>query len=107
VQLSAPLMPGMAFFVSFDTADHSSSRSGDIFVIEADGTISFSGTDSTAVAGADYGMAGPATLVLRFSNLGDLHPATVKVDAVPVSKSEPLIHTQPPLAGGDEAAPAS
>jgi hypothetical protein len=105
VQLAARPMPGMALEISFDTTHHDESQSGDIFAIDPDGNIFFTGSDKPAVAGVDYGMADPTTLVMHFSNLTGFHPDTVSVVARPVSKSEPLIDTQPILVSGDRSGP--
>jgi hypothetical protein len=105
VELGAPPIAGTAFDVSFDTTDHRRSLTGDLLVIDPDGTVIFTGSDKLPVAGVDYGMADATTLVMRFSDIPDFQPDTIRVVARPVSKSEPLIGTQPLLAGGDEAAP--
>ena len=48
-------------------------------------------------------MLDDTTLVLRFPDLGSLNPATVSVTVTPISESEPLIRSQPPIFGGDRA----
>jgi hypothetical protein len=103
VRLGAPLRPGTAIDVSFDTADHERSLYGELFVVAADGTVWFSGADH-ARAGDDYGMVGPSTIALRFTHvLPDVVPTTTTVEVEPLSVSEPLIHTQPLLGSGDRA----
>jgi hypothetical protein len=103
VRLGAPLRPGTAIDLSFATADHERSLSGERFVVEADGTVWFTGSRD-ARPGDDYGMVGPSTIAMRFTDvLPDIVPTTTTVTVEPLSLSEPLIHTQPLLGSGDGA----
>jgi hypothetical protein len=102
VRLAAAPLPGTAYEISFESADGNHSQTGDFLLIAADGTGLFTGTNRS-VAGADFGMADATTLVMRFPDLGVSKPGSVSVVAHPMSQSEPLIHTQPPLFGGDRA----
>jgi hypothetical protein len=96
LEFDAPLLPGT------EIETYIGGSWGTTLYILADGQVYDDpyDDDEKVVPGVDFGLVGDRTLVLRFEN-GATPQIALSVIVDNLSFSEPLIHTQPKILGGD------